>query len=218
MTATPQLVGYYRSSVKTIDDSYSTRVCRVFGAGDTGSRIHQACLTSTDNAALTARLYYLEILSLQSAMGTATHVDGGGGSDTLTRTTGSFIQDGWKIGDILYVYNSTTRANDYKAEVTGVATLTLTFATGTVNTGEVLPAGASLYRAGLLGFFDIPANAGNATTIDSVDLLDDAVIPIFDASPDRYLVVGPNDALGIALGTAVGAGEQVDAFFGAGDY
>ncbi len=218
MSVSPQLVGTYRTEVKTIDDSYSTRPARVFAAGANGSRVHQASLVNTDNAAQTAFFSMLKQMTLQSDMGVATHVDGGGGSDTFTRTTGSFITNGWKVGDIAYFYNSTTRANDFKVELTAVAALTLTFATGTTNTGEVFPAGGIIYKIAQLSKPDVPASAGNSSGIPAIDLLDDAVNPIFDASPDRYLVLGPNDALAVACGTAVGAGEQFDVFIGAGDY
>ncbi len=65
-----------------------------------------------------------------------TFVDGGGGDDTITRTTGSFITDGFEIGDWIQVFNATTGANDFAVKLTGVAALTLTFVTGTVDTGE----------------------------------------------------------------------------------
>ena len=65
-----------------------------------------------------------------------TFVDGGGSDDTITRTTGSFITDGFEIGDWIQVFNATTGANDFAVKLTGVAALTLTFATGTVDTGE----------------------------------------------------------------------------------
>lgn len=71
------------------------------------------------------------------ALGTdLTFVDGGGSDDTITRTTGSFITDGFEIGDWIQVFNATTGANDFAVKLTGVAALTLTFATGTVDTGE----------------------------------------------------------------------------------
>lgn len=218
MAANPIFVGTWRPEIKTIDDSYSTRPAKIFTAGSSGSRVHQASFTSTDNANIDAKLYYIEQLTSQADMGTATHVDGGGGSDTLTRTTGSFITDGWKVGDILFVHGSTTRANDYIIELTGVAALTLTFATGTVNTGEVLPSGGVLYRAAQLGWYDIPADSGNADATAAIDLLDDSVNPMFDASPDRYIIIGANDGLALQLQTAVGSGEQIDTYVGAGDY
>lgn len=67
---------------------------------------------------------------------TFTFVDGGGGNDTATRATGSFIADGFVVGGKMNVRNATTSANDGSYTITGVAATTLTFATGTFNTGE----------------------------------------------------------------------------------
>jgi hypothetical protein len=67
---------------------------------------------------------------------TFTFVDGGGGSDTVTRGTGSFITDGFQVGGQMTVRNATTTANNGTYVITGVAATTLTFATGSFNTGE----------------------------------------------------------------------------------
>ena len=67
---------------------------------------------------------------------TFTFVDGGGGDDTCTRATGSFITDGFKVGGKMNIRAATTSANNGSYTITGVAALTLTFATGSFNTGE----------------------------------------------------------------------------------
>lgn len=67
---------------------------------------------------------------------TFTFVDGAGGDDTVTRASGSFITDGFKVGGQMTVRNATTSANNGTYTITGVAALTLTFATGTFDTGE----------------------------------------------------------------------------------
>jgi len=69
--------------------------------------------------------------------GTLAYVDGGGSSDTITTTAGSFITEGFAPGDVIYTYGSTTSANDLNGvTLTAVAAQTLTFATGTVDTAE----------------------------------------------------------------------------------
>lgn len=70
---------------------------------------------------------------------TFTYVDGGGGNDTCTRATGSFVTDGFKVGGQMTTRASTTAANDGTYLITGVSALTLTFATGTFNTGQADP-------------------------------------------------------------------------------
>jgi hypothetical protein len=65
---------------------------------------------------------------------TWTLVDGGGGADTATRATGSFITDGFVVGGQVTIRASTTPANDGTYTLTGVAALTLTVATGSWDT------------------------------------------------------------------------------------
>ena len=65
---------------------------------------------------------------------TFTLVDGGGGEDTATRATGSFITDGFKVGGQVTITNATTAANNGTYTLTGVAATTLTVATGSWNT------------------------------------------------------------------------------------
>jgi hypothetical protein len=67
---------------------------------------------------------------------TFTYVDGAGGDDTVTRATGSFITDGFKVGGQMTTRDSNTPANDGTYIITGVAALTLTFATASFDTGE----------------------------------------------------------------------------------
>jgi hypothetical protein len=67
---------------------------------------------------------------------TFTFVDGAGGDDTVTRASGSFITDGFVVGGKMVVRSASTPANDGSYTITGVAALTLTFATASFNTGE----------------------------------------------------------------------------------
>jgi len=65
---------------------------------------------------------------------TFTFVDGAGGDDTVTRATGSFITDGFKVGGAMTVRAATTSANNGTYTIIGVAATTLTFATGSFDT------------------------------------------------------------------------------------
>lgn len=81
------------------------------------------------------------VLSNSITAGTLTYVDGAGGEDTITDSATGFITGGFAVGDSIYTYGSTTPGNDMSAVVlTGVTAGTLTFATGTVDTGEVFAA------------------------------------------------------------------------------
>lgn len=63
----------------------------------------------------------------------ATLTGGVNGSDSITRTTGSFLVDGWHAGDQIVVANATTAGNNVtlasKGTVASVTALTLTLAT-----------------------------------------------------------------------------------------
>jgi hypothetical protein len=65
-----------------------------------------------------------------------TFVDGGGSNDSMTRTGGSFITDGFEIGDWVCVFNATTPANDIQAKILSVVALTIEIGTGLIDTGE----------------------------------------------------------------------------------
>jgi len=69
---------------------------------------------------------------------TFTYVDGGGSADSVTRASGSFITDGFKVGGQMTTRASTTSANDGTYEIVTIDTdgLTMTFATGSFNTGQ----------------------------------------------------------------------------------
>lgn len=108
-----------------------------------------------------------------------TFVDGGAGDDTITRTTGSFITDGFEIGDWIQVFNATTGANDFAVKLTAVVALTLSFVTGTVNTGE----------AGVATTVIVAAKGGSIQ-----DLLKHGVI-------DIYSGLQPADADAVETGT-----------------
>ncbi len=70
---------------------------------------------------------------------TLTFVDGGGGTDSLTRNRGSWLEDGFRVGDVLTIAG--TVSNDGSTyTVTAVTATTLTFATGTV-VAEVIGSG-----------------------------------------------------------------------------
>ncbi len=62
----------------------------------------------------------------------ATFVDGGGGADTITRATGSFITDGFQASGTIDITGTASNNATYTIAAAGVAALTLTFATGVV--------------------------------------------------------------------------------------
>ena len=219
MAASPIFVGTWRNEATVFIAAHGTALALpVFTAGSSGARVHAIAVANTDAGANTALLYYAKRMTLQSAMGTGAFLNNGGSPDTITRTSGSFVDDGWLIGDRLLVSDPTTLANSFFVTLTVVAALTLTFVTGTTDTAENLPTGAIMYKLAQLHLTTLAINAGNAAATDALDLLG-ADMPTVDVSPDRYLTIEADDALVMSLGTAPGASpDRVDVMVGGGDY
>ena len=212
-------VGTWRVETTALIAAHSTTLALpIFVAGSSGSRIHGISLVATDSGANTALLYYAEQMTLESAMTVGAFVDNGGSPDTITRTAGSFVTDGWLVGDRFVVADPTTLANSFFATLTVVAALTLTFATANVDTAENFPSGAVIYRLSQLHLTTVAANAGNAASTDALDMLI-TDWPIGDVTPDRYIILGAGDALAMSVGTAVGASpDRIDVTTFGGDY
>jgi hypothetical protein len=64
-----------------------------------------------------------------SGAGTIAFVDGGGGNDQLTRTTGSWITDGLLVGDHIFLQNAEDAGNDGTFEVLAVTATDIDVAT-----------------------------------------------------------------------------------------
>ncbi len=219
MAASPIFIGTWRVENTALIAAHGTGLALVgWTAGSSGSRVHGISVANTDSGGNTAILSYAKRMTLESAMTVGAFVDGGGGSDTITRTGGSFITDGWLVGDRLLVSSPTTLANSFFITLTGVAALTLTFATATVDTAENLPTGAIIWKLSQLHLTTLAANAGNAASTDALDMLI-TDWPIGDVTPDRYIILEANDGLVFNVGTAVGAApDRVDIAVFGGDY
>ena len=212
-------IGSWRVENTVLIAAHSTTLALpIFTAGSSGSRIHGISVASTDAGANTALLYYAKRMTLESDMTVGAFVDNGGSPDTITRTAGSFVTDGWLVGDRLLVSGPTTLANSFFVTLTVVAALTLTFVTATVDTAENFPTGAIMWRLSQLHLTTLAANAGNAASTDALDMLI-TDWPIGDVSPDRYIILGPDDSLAMSVGTAVGAApDRIDISTFGGDY
>ena len=147
MADAPIFIDPFRVEQAVLIAAHSTTIAiRGWLSGASGSRIHGISVANSDSGGNTAILYHAEAMTLQSAMSTGAFVDNGGSADTLTRASGSFIDDGWLVGDRMWVHAPTTLANGFFVTLTAVAALTLTFATASVDTAENLPTGSIIYR------------------------------------------------------------------------
>lgn len=218
MATAPIFIGSYRNGRISLIAGYDVRPRLAFTAGANGSRIHLIHAVSSDAGINNVTVSVGMVTTLGSAMGVGTFVDGGGGSDTITRTTGSFVDDGWKVGDVLISQGATTLTNDFLGILTGVAATTLTFATATIGAGEVLLSTTKLYRSNVLSIQAVAATAGTDPAVPAHNFLNNTSIPGLDASPYRYLTLGPSEGIFFAAGTLLGAAEIINIIVSGGDY
>lgn len=225
MSNFPAHVGTWRTpDVASIKAGHGTRPVVIAKAGTLGTRFHALTASQTTASALTARMYIGALLNqvgtTPALAGAATDLGGTAavaGLNAITRSSGSFITDGWQVDDLAILIGSTTLANAIAARVTAVASGQLTFIASSFATNETLPAGAQLYRAGSIAVSTIAANAGNAAGTSALDVLSDGK-PFVDASPNRNLILGPGGAVFMALASSLSAGSYVDLLMLGGNY
>lgn len=125
--------------------------------------------------------------------------DNGGSADTITRDSGSFITDGFRIGDYISVFGATTAGNNVNgAKLVNVEALTLTLATGVLaateatiaGTAIVVSRGGSLHDLLKFGYLKIftGAQPANADAVETGSLL----VKITDTSGAHTTGLGTN--------------------------
>ena len=127
-------------------------------------------------------------------------------TSTIPRTSGSFITDGWKVGDLVMTFAPPSLAPNAAMDgvlgtITTVAALTLTV-NGTPFAALTLAAGTRIVRVAPYVRVNVPANSGTNGTAANVLLLGNSLDS--SATPlERKL--GPTDMLIGAMQAAVGA-------------
>lgn len=166
-----------------------------------GCRLLDLCASSTDGSGKDVIRYQGMETSLYANMGTVATT--ATGNATITRSTGSFVTDGYKIGDTIMVFGSV--ANDgILGTITTVAALTLTLNGVPAGwTANAEAAGFRIIRVGAGIRVTVAANSGvGATATSNVTLLNSGV----DAAVDRSgLWVGANNIVILAMQAAVSA-------------
>lgn len=208
MATTPLFVGSPRTEILNLIPGFATRPRRLFLAGDDGSKISRINIASSDNASNNVQFFIGKKKTLASAMGTGALVDGGGGSDTITRTSSSFLTDGWLTGQRFVVDGPTTLANGFTAVLTDAAALTLTFATATVNTAENLPSTAVLYEIVRSFYAPVGAGAGVPSTAP-VSGLTTTLLPMLSANLEDGFDLAADFALFAGAVTTLDSGETI---------
>lgn len=127
-------------------------------------------------------------------------------TSTLTRTTGSFITDGWSVGDLVMAFAPIGTAPNAAVDgilgtITAVTATTITV-NGTPFAALTLATGTRLCRMMQALRAPIPAGSGTNGTAPSVNLLNNAL----DGSVLRYeRKLGPNELLAASMASAVSA-------------
>lgn len=149
-----------------------------------GRRLVDGIITSTDAAAKSVLVYSGLQMTLAANMGTITTT--ATGNATITRSAGSFITDGWTVGDTGMVFGSITAsaANDGAIwRVTTVAAGVLTLdGLGGISVAGTEGAGYRLFKVGLETRRPVPANSGNLDSQASVALIGGTLHPTLDTA------------------------------------
>jgi hypothetical protein len=137
-----------------------------------GSTVIDLTASSTDSVAKDVLLYAGTIATTQDTTNTGAMTTT---TSTIPRTTGSFIADGWLVGNTAMMFAPVDTAPNVAVDgiacvVTGVTALTLTL-NGTPIAALALAAGTRIVKVGQLFRATITANAGNTAAIPNVTLL-----------------------------------------------
>lgn len=226
MSSSPNHVGDFRGTAHTIGSAQASIPIVLWTPqvpaqraqdGEThvrGSRVHAIVAANSDGS-------NSRVVQISRATRLTTQ-DGSQGlqiatTTTVTRATGNFVTDGWRVGDMLHIVGATTAANGALVRVSGVAALTLTV--GTLNTVEALPTGAELLRVmPLLRPVALATSQGYTTASTPMSLLHPDYLPALADRPDTCVVLGPLDRLLGHTTTTVAAGQAVDLWCEGGDY
>lgn len=162
-------------------------------------------------------LYRGVVLTLASNMGTATLTKGT--PDTITRSSGSFLTDGWLQNMRVFLLGSTTLANDVATFLSAAVTsTTLTMTASTLNTSESFPSTGKLIQLSYLASMSLPASSGSSSSVASVSGLNPADLATLFGVPDNFLTLGASDMLLASVSTAVAANKSVDIVVDGADY
>lgn len=135
-----------------------------------GFSLIELLASSTDSSNKDIILWEGEVLTTQETSNTGTLATTATTNGTITRVNGSFITDGWKIGDggMIFTPDNTAQAatgiDGIKFVVTAVAAGTITVSGTPYAANAGLTAGTRLVRVSQLARHTITANAGNTAT------------------------------------------------------
>src|ERR1700685_2312681 len=150
MNSNPVLIASYGTLQYSIVASHGTRPRVIFTAGGNGARIASLSCFQDDNTGggsgtpHSVDLYIGRLMTAGSAMGSGQLTQGT--PDTITRSVGSFLTDGWLQDQRILIQGSTTLGNDVAAHLAApVTSNTLSLTGGTLAATEASPSTANIY-------------------------------------------------------------------------
>lgn len=165
-----------------------------------GQRVFDGSFSSTDSVARSVLIWIGTTLTRQANMGVASVTT----NNTINRTSGSFITDGWKLGDSAMIFDAPTAANNGNLSVvTAVTSLTLVF-NGAGLTNETLTT-VRVMRVALRTRRGVPLNSGNADSAPAVLLLGGSQDPSSFPAPDTGISLDENSVIAFSAVAALSA-------------
>lgn len=215
-------VGQFRANIAAIGINTGVNPVvvwnsRAVGVGAVlGSRLHSLYASTNAAGAKTLNLARGHLMVAQETTATGAMAIAGG--NTITRATGSFVTDGFDVGQRILIENPTSAGNRVFARITAVSATVLTFAAAAFPTNEALPTGARIHLIGQAGAVSVPASAGQSASVAGVNLLTNTILPWLANKPDASMVFGQYGILVAWVSVAMGSGETMDIVAEGGDH
>lgn len=189
---------------KVVIDTYAAAA-----AGATSPAYYGGCTaidlvaTSTDGSNKALMIYQCTVATTQDAALTGAMTTT---TSTIPRTTGSFITDGYLVGDQVMTFAPFGTAPNVGVDgipciVTGVAALTLTLS-GTPIAALALAAGTRVVRANLHNRVPVLANSGTDGVVASTKIIGNT---LDNSLLTTEIKLGPLNLLAVAMQAAVSA-------------
>ena len=208
MSTAPTFVNNYRSGSCRFVNA-GEHVAVLFRGGPNGSRIHKISAAQDTTQTVDLQFFKARVLTDNSRVAPFVHPEGTGlglhpvlaltntTNSTITRTNGSFIQDGWRLQDGLAVLGSNTNIqNQIIGHPTTVAAGTLTFTGVMFQAADASPSPLlQLARTRLLFSKALISGAGNSGSVAGLNYMDTTLYPSLLASPDSFILLGPDELL-----------------------
>lgn len=166
-----------------------------------GCQVFDGTISSSDVSAKNLNMFVGDELTIGSNMGTVAFT--ATTNATITRTTGSFITDGWMVGEKLMAFNSTGAANNGKpVSITAVTATTLTLSgVSAISVAGAQDATLRLFAVSQRTQINVTAGAGTNGTSTPIKLIGNNQ----DMSSSPVIQLGATNVLICSMAAAISA-------------